>query len=162
MPLYDQRRVWRVMDDGTSLEFADAGAVEYTPNTVRFSNDLISISSSLGSLSGNEAIVFEMLSIPILTSGDLPIGGLWLNKSNTIVNGFSQNGSRVPGPGNNVDTLIRPALNLVTFDGNFSTELQAIGTGVLTDSVYIAGLEFRNMNATTNSCAIKSMVKIPL
>lgn len=116
LPLYDQRRVWRVMDGGTFSESADAGAVEYSQLTVKSAggatesfDDLYQTVYNTAGI-GKKAFVFE-----ISGGGPFicPVGFMTWNlfEDSTIVNGFSQNGSRIPGPGtsaSNVTSAITP------------------------------------------------------
>jgi gliding motility-associated-like protein len=142
LPLYDQRRVWRIMDDGSFNEFADAGAVEYTPLTVTLSGG-----TTLGTLEGNfltvyptlfgkKAFVFE-ISGPGPYSCPTGIPSFVLSDPETIINGFSQNGSRVPGPGI-LSSNVTSAITQIVINKVLATLLD--GITVSADNCVIAGV----------------------
>jgi gliding motility-associated-like protein len=152
---FDQRRVWRVMDAGFGQAYADAGAVEYTPNIISAPSDFAIVNSNLGSFTGNEAVVFNLPWPYTISGGNIPLGGLNISKSNTIVNGFSQSWSNVPGPGNGMDTIVASSNSMVVLDGNGNNTNQAILVGASTDNVIIAGLEIINFNTASDAAAIR-------
>ena len=142
LPLYDQRRVWRVMDDGTGNEFADAGAVEYSPLTVTIPGGtspgtledcFLSVYSSLV---GKKAFVFEISGAGphFCPSGFVVFD---LNSQETILNGFSQNGSRVPGPGPNTTTVTNAITPIVI---NNAQGIPMAGLKVTGNNCVIAGV----------------------
>lgn len=106
LPLYDQRHVWRVMDGGASAEMPDAGAVEYSKMTITTAGisgpgTLLNIYTNVYSSSnyvGKAAFVFEISGAGPFNcpTGSSPFN---LLADSTIFNGFSQSGSRIPGPG---------------------------------------------------------------
>lgn len=139
----DARRVWRIMDGSGGVLMIDAGAVEYSPFTVNslaptgagtFDQAMIDLNGPL--FSGKKAIVFEH-------NGGAPyytlIPSMYsINEPGVIINGFSQNGSSIPGPVDlNYD--VTPGFIPIEFDGGgFSNPF--IDIPPATDSVIIAGL----------------------
>ena len=142
LPLYDQRRVWRVMDDGTGFEYADAGAVEYTPLVVTQSGGTVpgtledNFLSVYSSLVGKKAFVFD---IPGVGPHYCPSGFVVfdLNSQETILNGFSQNGSRVPGPGPNTTSVSNAVTQIII---NNAQGLPMAGLKVTGNNCVIAGV----------------------
>lgn len=122
LPLYDQRRVWRAMDGGSGNAYADAGAVEYSQLTVTTAaafgpgsfSDLST--GTYFSVMGKAAFVFEITGTGphYITPGSGPFS---IAMDSTIVNGFSQNGSRVPGPGSAPGTATNAITNIVINKG---------------------------------------------
>lgn len=118
LPLLDARRVWRVMDGGATAEYADAGAVEYSQLTVRQQglgfNTLDGVYNSIyvpSSIVGKAAFVFELSgTAPFSCPTDATPYNLFADS--TILNGFSQSGSKVPGPGASVG-LVTPAITSI-------------------------------------------------
>lgn len=101
-PQFDQRRGYRVMQGASAYE-ADAGAIEYTPFLVTNSlNDPpgpLATSGSLGAAiyginntTNRHSIAFDLVSPTPINQGN------YLITAETIIDGYTQNGSSVPGP----------------------------------------------------------------
>ena len=139
---FDQRRVWRVMDAGSGNEFVDAGAVEYTPLVVTqaggsspgtLEDNFLNVYSSLV---GKKAFVFEISGIGphYCPSGFVPFD---LTSQETIINGFSQNGSRVPGPGTSASNVTPGITSIVV---NNAQGIPMTGFTVSANNCVIAGV----------------------
>ncbi|WP_258541683.1 T9SS type B sorting domain-containing protein [Parvicella tangerina] len=149
LPLMDQRRVWRVMDGGVNGAAADAGAVEYSRFTVT------STGTGPGSLwsawnrydtlsfSGKAAFVFEVGGVaPFFEgAGFAPIS---FNRDSTIINGFSQDSSKIPGPGTSPGT-ITSAYTPIVINNPFGSSGSAIE--VYTSGCIVAGLSIGSFTA---------------
>jgi len=148
--IYDQRRVWRVMDSdpfSAGGNYADAGAVEYSPLVV--TSEGMSVGSmndayfayTNSNLVGNKAFVFEFTPFPNQTfncaRSSLPYE---FNRDNTIINGFSQMGSRIPGPGSQVDS-VTSAITPIIFH-----QYGGVSNGILIDGVncIVAGVSVQD------------------
>jgi gliding motility-associated-like protein len=142
LPVYDQRRVWRVMDDGTGNEYADAGAVEYTPLTVTqaggsspgtLEDNFLSVYPTLV---GKKAFVFEINSAgaQFCPTG---LASFNLTSAETIINGFSQNDSRVPGPGTSSTNVTGGLTNVII---NNAQGIPMDGIVVSANNCVIAGV----------------------
>lgn len=143
LPTMDQRRVWRVMDSGSGQLMPDAGAVEYTPLVVNQTgssgpNSLNTLVAAIyPSLVGKRAFVFELTGTGPYSC---PISGATLSADSTIVNGFSQDSSKIPGPGSSPQTVTSGYLP-VTIPGT-----SFIGIDITAKGVIIAGLTMTNFN----------------
>lgn len=143
LPKFDQRRVWRVMDAGNTNLYADAGAVEYTPLVVNQTgssgpNTLNTLAASVyPGLSGKKAFVFEFIGTGPF---NCPVSGVTLGADSTIVNGFSQDSSVVPGPGSTLGT-VSPGYMPIFVPGSSFVGFSVSGQGVI-----IAGMTMNSFN----------------
>lgn len=147
LPTYDARRVWRVMDAGFYNEYADAGAVEYTPLRVTSAGNSSPgtfeyvIQNIYFSLYGKTAVVFEITgTAPFVCQGSY----LYISNDSTIINGFSQNESAIPGPGTTPGTVTAAYTPIVFTDISGSQ----VGLDVYGSDVTVAGLSMVGFNAT--------------
>ncbi len=149
---YDQRRSWRKMksDIANSSYSIDAGAVEYSPFTVTSADPnnspggIKSVFSRLNSspVFGNKAIVFEIPTSDL--PADMNIGQDTLvidySVADLIINGFSQSGSVVAGPG--IDsTSVTSATIPIVINGNNTHGSIIENRGA---NVFIAGVDVIN------------------
>ncbi len=174
---YDARRSWRAMFSDPygqpSGSFPiDAGAIEYTPFVVSSSVD----DASIGSLTSvfedyininvsnpsKYSIVFE------IPNTSLPSRQILLNQSYSIspqagliINGFSQEGSRVPGPKNSLGVLQHGIMG-VEFDGSNVTSGSSLDINTfITDSIYITGVSFTNNSfGSALNCLVSGDISI--
>lgn len=153
LPTYDARRVWRVMDAGFYNEYADAGAVEYTPLRVTSAGNGTPgtfeyvIQNTYPSLYGKTAVVFEITgTAPFVCQGSY----LYISNDNTIINGFSQNESAIPGPGTTPGTVTAAYTPIVFSDISGSQ----VGLDVYGSDVTIAGVSMVGFS-TAGASAIR-------
>ncbi len=155
LPLMDQRRVWRVMDGGSGNAYADAGAVEFSRFTVTQpgtgNGSLFSAWHKYDTLAyaGKAAIVFELSG-----TGPFAVGAgfssLNFYKDSTIINGFSQDSSKIPGPGN-VSGTITSGYTPIRVNNPFGSSSSAIE--ITSEGNIIAGLSIGGFT-TWNTAAI--------
>jgi len=152
LPEYDARKIWRKINN-----MVDAGACEYTPFRVvnTASSGAGSLNDAIQAVSGSadfhNAIVFEIA--PYGTTSQLtisPDNSFAIDKNYTIINGFSQPMSAVPGPGATVSHGTSANLRIV-LDGGPSavaTAFDFMGTGMAYGSS-LAGVAMLNYNTAT-------------
>ncbi len=148
---YDQRRSWRKMksDIANSSYLIDAGAVEYSPFTVRSvdpysANGIHTVFTNLSTVSGNKAIVFEIPTSDLPADMNIGADSLAIESTiydNIIVNGFSQSGSMVAGPGTDTTRVTSATIPIVINGGGNAKRRLTVYGG---NEVYIAGLDFVN------------------
>jgi len=158
---YDQRRVWRDMRASGNAEIADAGAVEFSPYTVRNTNPSGpgSFEEAVNDIIGlgydeRKAIVFE---IP-------GAGPHYTTATNTnsiiepflIINGYSQSESIIPGPEDNGGSLT-PGYTPAVYQGSGATDFLDISAGA--DSVRIAGLCLNNYFVGIKTTAFATIIE---
>lgn len=115
IPQTDGRRAPRVLQGNSSLK-ADAGAVEYTPFRVTTaagagSFNTIWASAAGSAFPGPRYIEFDLGSVPVTYS----IGAVlnWLaSTSPLIIDGYTQTGTKVCGPGTTPNTVIPATLQI--------------------------------------------------
>lgn len=146
LPTYDARRVWRVMDAGFYNEYADAGAVEYTPLRVTSAGNSAPgtfeyvIQNTYPSLYGKTAVVFEITgTAPFVCQGSY----FYISNNNTIINGFSQNESAIPGPGATPGTVTAAYTPIVFTDISGGQ----VGLDIIANEVTVAGLSIVGFSA---------------
>ncbi|MCB9195302.1 MAG: gliding motility-associated C-terminal domain-containing protein [Flavobacteriales bacterium] len=167
LPLMDQRRVWRVMDAGAGNLFADAGAVEYTPLVV---NNLtpnspgafdFAMINTYPYLVGKTAFIFEFSG-----AGPFNVPGSFtpydLNQDSTLVNGFSQNGSMISGPGSVVGAISSGYLpiQIDNYYGSGNSAIEVSGSGTIIAGIsiggfngsYAAGIKITGSNNQISGC----------
>lgn len=146
LPEFDARKIWREIEG-----FVDAGACEYTPYRITntASTGPGSLDDVMAMLSGSpdikNAIIFEIApypgSSPYIINPDNEIN---IDKKNTIISGFTQPGSIVPGPGITTGNLT-PGYMRIVLDGSSSGS----GNGLVfmpsvSQQSSVGGLSFMN------------------
>lgn len=125
--IYDGRKNWRRMGSGV-----DAGAIEFSKYTVKAPTDWGPVMSLYANETTPAAIVFE-------GSGQVSYAGvstLYLHVP-TIINGYNQQGSKVPGPGATQGTVTPATTNVVLTPGTITSGSLI---SVSSDSCVLSGL----------------------
>ncbi len=166
LPLYDQRRAWRVMDGGVFAEYADAGAIEYSQLTIRAAGtgvgsfeDLYQTVYNTAGV-GKNAFVFEINSAG--AHENVAISMPWnLFKDSTIVNGFSQNSSIIPGPGSTAGSVTSAYTPIIVNKsiGNNYGGIEITGNDVVVCGISLVeftdfGIRVSGANAEISGCHI--------
>ncbi len=124
----DQRRAPRVLDaDTNGSKYMDAGAVEYTPFVVDDGgggggislSDALQAIGNIGTAAPPYYVAFDIPSVPASISHSSAFELAYT----TVVDGWSQEGSRVPGPNDpgNTDQQVTPGQSVISIDGGLSS-----------------------------------------
>jgi gliding motility-associated-like protein len=153
--LTDCKRAPRILYGDSGL-LPDAGAVEFTPFTVITNNSAGFFTSwSNMNTSGNPGpkyMDFNISGGPFTFNLSSPLDNLSsISGTDWIVDGFTQQGSVIPGPGN-VPNTVTPANYFININSNANPDLMFLGSSG-TNS-FIAGLSLNNSSAFTNAITI--------
>lgn len=173
---FDARHSWRDMIGKIGQNFSpyiDAGAVEYTPFIVSSGSnsgpgtfdDVMNTYLSAGSLtSSNYSIVFEIPST-LLSDRQILLSQEYIisPSSSLIINGFTQKGSRVPGPKNSLGIVEHGKMG-VELNGSNITSGSNINVSFFDPlTVIIAGVSItNNANETGLNCMISTQGRLYL
>lgn len=134
---YDGRKNWRKMGSGV-----DAGAIEFSKYTIKAASDWGPLMSIYANETTPSAIVFEGTG-PIFLRG---VGTQDLHTS-TIFNGFTQRGSKVPGPGATSGTVTPGITKVILTPGTITT---GAVLSVSVDSCVISGISIIDSAASSS------------
>ena len=149
-PKYDCRNAPRSLKGSGSLVYADAGACEYThlrvTNTSGLSTDPNSFLWAMSAGQRKDEIHYIEFDIDIVGAATInPLANGTMTLQGYIIDGFSQQGSAIPGPAIVGGTGLTPAILNISLVKNTAVNYGVqFGTG--TDSSIVQGLRIQGFN----------------